>query len=221
MITVVADTHSFIVVNKPTGLIVHGDGERSLLSLLKGQLGTSCLHPVHRLDKDTSGLLLLAKTDEANRELCQAFAAREVTKFYVALTSGKPKKKQGSIKGDMAKGRGGSFKLLLTKNKPAITYLKSFGHEGAPRLWLLKPVTGKTHQLRVALKAWSCPIVGDERYGGEPCDRLYLHAYQLRFQWRGEQHSFQCLPESGELFNEGFRDRLSALGDPQMLGWQA
>lgn len=221
MISVVDETDDFVIVNKPVGQLVHGDGSLSVLAELKTQLNLACLHPVHRLDKETSGLLLFAKTEQANRELCEAFAARHVNKFYVALTAGKPKKKQGLIKGDMAKSRGGSFKLLNSTNNPAMTYLKSFGCEGGPRLWLLKPVTGKTHQLRVALKAWSCPIMGDERYGAVQSDRLYLHAYQLSFPLGQKHYTYRCLPEAGEYFNQHFGERLAAIGDPQALNWPA
>ena len=229
--------HDFVVVNKPAGIAVHGHNGATLVEQLRHQLGLDVLHPVHRLDLATSGLLIFAKTADANRELCQMFAARKVQKLYIALSRGKPKQKQGWVKGDMEKARGGSYKLTKSLNNPAITYLHSFGSQSAgqqtdqsasiadlpmPRLWVMRPITGKTHQLRVALKSLGASILGDERYGGPPADRLCLHALALRFYYAGELFNFTALPETGTDFDILIKNgRLSALGDPWQLPWPA
>jgi tRNA pseudouridine32 synthase/23S rRNA pseudouridine746 synthase len=194
----------------------------------------------------TSGLLILAKNIESNQVLSKMFEQRNVTKYYLALSNQKPKKKQGLIKGDMAKSRGGSWKLLKSKGNPAVTQFFSFSISLSAqnpvkglRLFLLKPRTGKTHQLRVALKSLGAPILGDERYFPKAekgksevlsssntadsiwhVDRGYLHAWRLIFVYQGETFDISDLPQSGRLFcDEGMTRFLSDLGHPNELDW--
>ncbi|GAD00582.1 TIGR01621 family pseudouridine synthase [Agarivorans albus] len=182
----VAEHSDFIVVNKPSGINFHTEsGELGLVELARQQFALD-LWPVHRLDKLTSGLLLLAKNKSAAARFQELFSQGLVNKFYLALASNKPKKKQGLIKGDMLKARNGSWKLGHTNDNPAITQFFSFALLPKRRLFLLKPHTGRTHQLRVALKSLGAPILGDTRYGGEAAERGYLHAFGLQFNW-GEQ----------------------------------
>lgn len=159
------------------------------------------LWPVHRLDKATSGLVIFAKSAKAAADFTPMFSQQEVTKHYIALALGKPKKKQGWVKGDMEKGRNGSWLLARTQTNPAITQFTSCAIEvekkEAKRLYLIKPKTGKTHQIRVALKSIGCPILGDTRYKGEKSDRCYLHALALSFNWQGEVCNFKAEPEQG------------------------
>ncbi len=110
MYRILAQHKDFMVINKGPGLGMHDETDEAgllhpgLVSRVKADTGL-LLYPVHRLDKMTSGLVLLARTTEANRALSMAFAAREVSKQYLALSDRKPKKKQGWVKGDMQKGR--------------------------------------------------------------------------------------------------------------------
>jgi tRNA pseudouridine32 synthase / 23S rRNA pseudouridine746 synthase len=152
---------------------------------------------VHRLDKMTSGLLLLARTPQANRALSMSFAERQVSKQYLALSDCKPKKKQGWIKGDMQKGRGGSWLLTRSLENPAISWFDSTPVREGLRLFRIKPQTGKTHQIRVAMKSIGAPILGDARYGGSPAERGYLHAWRLDFVLWDTPFSFECPPEPG------------------------
>lgn len=176
----------YLVVNKPAGIGMHQEGEEpGLVRVLSERLGER-LYPVHRLDKMTTGVLLLARNSAANRELSRQFAERSTRKWYLALSDSKPTKKQGLIKGDMEKARGGSWKLARSLVNPAITRFHSCLLADHLRGFLLQPVTGKTHQLRVALKSQGSPILGDDRYGGTPADRGYLHAWQLQFEYGGE-----------------------------------
>ncbi|MFM5458440.1 TIGR01621 family pseudouridine synthase [Aeromonas veronii] len=196
---------AFLVIDKQPGIGMHdekGDGESvnpGLVNRVKADTGLT-LYPVHRLDKMTSGLVLLARTTEANRELSMAFAAREVSKQYLALSDRKPKKKQGWVKGDMQKGRGGSWMLARTLENPAISWFDSVSVREGLRLYRIKPQTGKTHQIRVALKSIGAPILGDERYGGTPAERGYLHAWRLSFTLAGEPFDFVCPPYVGSKF---------------------
>ncbi len=177
------------------------------------------LFSVHRLDKMTSGLLLLAKSSEAAATFTALFEARKIEKYYLAISLRKPKKKQGWIKGDMAPSRRGNYKLLSTCNAPAITQFVSTALRPNERLFLVKPHTGKTHQIRVALKSLGAPIAGDTRYADatearkEECG--YLHAYALRFEYKGEALSFTCKPDFGERFtNASFETALQTYTAP-------
>ncbi|GLR70613.1 TIGR01621 family pseudouridine synthase [Agaribacter marinus] len=205
----------FMVIYKPCQVEMHS-AENGIIPKTKAISGnTSTLFLVHRLDKGTSGLLILAKNKPAAAVLSQNFAERKVNKYYIALTSGKPKKKQGLIKGDMQKSRNGSYKLVKTHQNPAITQF--FTNSFAPniRLYILKPYTGKTHQLRVALQSNSTPILGDTRYSpqntGANEDRMYLHACYLSFEFDGIEYTFICPPKEGERWQDQFdEDDISA-----------
>ena len=144
---------------------------------------------------------MLAKTAAAAREFGELFAAHRVEKYYLALAKGKPRKKQGTIKGDMEKARRGAWKLTRTLDQPAITHFRSFGTESGIRVFLVQPASGKTHQIRVALKSLGTPILGDRLYGGEQSDRVYLHAFGLRFQLNNRQYVYVTPPSYGELFH--------------------
>ena len=186
----------FILVNKHPNVSVHkDDGDIMLTHEVAKMSGDERLYLVHRLDKMTSGLLLLARNQSAASELSQLFANREVDKFYLAIGSKKPKKKQGLIKGDMERSRRASWKLIASQNNPAITQFFSLAGETGERLFLCKPYTGKTHQIRVALKSVGSPIVGDPIYNpSSEADRGYLHAWAIRFYYAGKEYSYICDP---------------------------
>lgn len=203
----------FIVVNKPIDVSVHrDDAEQGFIELLCQQERYDKLWLVHRLDKVTSGLIILATNREAAAILSGYFAEHLVKKHYIAIAKVKPKKKQGLISGDMQKSRNGSWKLLHTLNNPAITRFYSYSCEPQLRLFHLLPQTGKTHQLRVMMKSISSPILGDKRYTGESADRVYLHAYALQFSYQGNEFILKCLPTEGEYFKKvSVLDRIRTL----------
>lgn len=189
----------FWLINKPIGWTIQKDEQAPSILLWLNEQEDQTAYPVHRLDKPTSGLLIVAKTPDANRALSMAFAAKQISKTYLAISATKPKKKQGWVKGDMAKSRRGQFKLLRTQDNPASTQFKSVALADGLRGFLLRPKTGKTHQLRVALKSLGSPILGDKLYAGESAERLYLHAYALRFELFEQSYEFQRLPDSAWL----------------------
>lgn len=191
----------FVVINKPAGVSVHKDQEETgLVTLVAAQLGVEKLWLVHRLDKVTSGLLILALNSESAAKFSRLFEEHQIHKTYLALSAQKPKKKQGQIVGDMKKARNGAWKLCQTRENPAITRFYSVSCEPNLRLFILKPQTGKTHQLRVAMKSLGSPILGDELYGKktEEIDRTYLHAFCLQFIYEGERIAVSMLPKEGE-----------------------
>lgn len=200
-IPVIFENDDFVVVNKPIGLAVQDEANnRGILPLLQTQLNIPKLWLVHRLDKVTSGLLMLAKNADSASRLSQYFAQRQMQKYYLALSNNKPKKKQGAVVGDMRKIRDGKWALSTSKSNPAIGQFFSCSVEANTRLFVIRPHTGKTHQLRVMLKSLSSPILGDVMYTGTKADRTYLHAYGLQFEDDGYFHRFTCMPQQGNLF---------------------
>ena len=193
----------WIALNKPAGIGMHTEGDEPGLVVLASEAFQQPLWPVHRLDKVTSGILLLATSAEGAARLSELFAVHAMRKYYRAQSHSRPDKKQGWIKGDMSKGRNGSWLLQRSQQNPAITrFISAFDEPSATRTFLLHPLTGRTHQLRVALKSLGSPIDGDERYGGQPSDRTYLHAFALCWddpQPDGSRHAVQliCPPSEG------------------------
>ena len=218
-LTVIAEHNDFYVIEKPAGLNFHSEEGPGFVVLAEQQLKEK-LFAVHRLDKVTSGLIILARNNQAAAQFTRLFTAHEIDKFYLALSDAKPKKKQGWVKGDMAKSRRSSFKLLKTSDIPAITLFYSFNVAANLRGFILKPYSGKTHQLRVALKSLAAPILGDVLYGGTVCERTYLHAYALCFKWQNERFEFMCKPNSGTKFEQLIKhDNFHTWQQPWHLDW--
>lgn len=202
-IAVVYQNNDFIIALKNAGVNFHSEEEAGFVVRISQQMGIP-LFPVHRLDKMTSGLVILAKTSEAAAQFGKMFENREVEKYYLAISMRKPKKKQGWVKADMGAARRGDYKLLPTMDNPAITQFISCALRTHERFFLIKPHTGKTHQIRVALKSLGSPCAGDERYANadeaRKEDRGYLHAYALRFSLYDEEFEFVSPPNEGERF---------------------
>ncbi len=213
-IEVVFNNQDFMVVNKPAGLNFHSevdDAEQrqaGLVVLLKQQQAVAELYPVHRLDKMTSGLVIFALNKATAQAFQVLFEQHQVQKFYLAISDKKPKKKQGWVIGDMQPVRRGSWMLTKTKRNPAKTQFISALIEPKRRLYLIKPITGKTHQIRVALKSIGAPILGDIRYGeanmAKQVDRGYLHAFAIQFLLYDQAYQFVCPPSPTNRGGEEF-----------------
>lgn len=192
----------FLVVHKPHGMSFHAESESiGFIESLYTITSYKELFPVHRLDKMTSGLCVVALNKSAAQAFGRLFEERRVSKLYVAISDKKPKKKQGLIKGGMSPSRRGQWKLTQTDVNVAETRFYSSSISPGKRLYFLEPKTGKTHQLRVAMKSIGAPILGDTRYGGSESDRGYLHACYLSFLWKGEMEAYFLLPEASDSFN--------------------
>jgi tRNA pseudouridine32 synthase/23S rRNA pseudouridine746 synthase len=210
---ILADEADFMLFYKPAGMNFHSeDGKKGFVVLAQELMQTSELYSVHRLDKMTSGVILLAKSSKYANIFAKMFEQRTIQKYYLAISTRKPKKKQGWVKADMAPARRGSYKLLQTKNNPAITQFLSTSTRPNERLFLLKLHTGKTHQIRVALKSIAAPIAGDIRYAdateAKKEDRGYLHAYALAFRLNDKEYTFVNPPSEGKRFTT---DELQAI----------
>jgi 23S rRNA pseudouridine955/2504/2580 synthase len=223
------DDH-MIVLNKPPGLAVQGGTgqQRHLVAMLPALRFGRADDPrlVHRLDKDTSGLLVLARTGAAAVELARLFRSRAVEKIYFAAVAGRPEPKRGSIHFGLVKaaGKGEGEKMQLVHPdevkdtegaKNATTDYRVIDQAGGRAAWVaLKPVTGRTHQLRAHMAALGCPVAGDGKYGGRGQEndgsgwgaglggaisrKLHLHAARLSFPHpvTGQRMTFSApLPE--------------------------
>ena len=184
-----------IALNKPAGLAVQGGTgvDRHLDALLDALRFDALERPrlVHRLDRDTSGVLVLARSARAAAELAAAFRAKTTRKIYWAIVVGMPKPREGKIDLPLAKLQGRLGERVMPDEddgKPAVTRYQVVSHAGDKLTWLgLMPITGRTHQLRAHCVALGTPILGDGKYGGKgsrpegvPAPRkLHLHARVL------------------------------------------
>jgi len=188
------EDENIVAVDKPAGLVTHGDGrtkEESAEDWFKGKYPEIKLERpyVHRLDRDTSGVLVFAKNENAYNFLRKAFTDREVKKTYLAFVHGVPKEKKGVIDFDIGRSRK-DFRLRSAQPKAkgklreALTRYEVIGEIGEYALLKVSPETGRTHQIRVHLKAINHPIIGDSLYAPNHSpalgiSRLGLHASEI------------------------------------------
>lgn len=197
------------VISKPLGLLSHSKGDYNpeatveswLKSRLKGIEGDRA-GIVHRLDRATSGVMIVAKTPEALGWLQKQFSQRKVKKIYTAVVEGKPKKAEAVIDMPIERNPKKPQTFRVGSNgKSAITAYKVLKTGGKGSLVLLKPETGRTHQLRVHLAQIGHPIIGDTFYGGKAADRLFLHATELELTLPNKQRKLFKAPLPAE-FNK-------------------
>jgi len=199
-IDLIYENNDFMAVCKPKATSFHNENDTmGFFNFAKAYFKIP-LWPVHRLDKLTSGIIILAKSKKVATKFGLMFENKNIEKTYLAISDKKPKKKQGKITGDMKKSRNGSWMLTQTKINPALTTFQSFALIPKIRLFVVKPLTGKTHQIRVALKSLGSPILGDSRYGGSASDRAYLHAFRIKFTWNNETIELENYPTQGKYF---------------------
>ena len=189
---VLYEDHALIVLDKPAGLAVQGGtGTRRHVDGMLQAWAAGGERPrlVHRLDRDTSGLLAVAKTAAAAAKLTEAFRRQRVEKLYWALVLGRPPDAQGGIDQPLAKqpGKGGERVGASARGLAARTLYRVVARAGKVASWLaLKPLTGRTHQLRVHCALLGTPIIGDGKYGGARAHPdgapkgLMLHAREIR-----------------------------------------
>lgn len=200
-----------IVVNKPSGLLTHAKGglsdEPTVAEIIRPKtlFATDTDRPgiVHRLDRDTSGLLIIAKNPESAAHLQRQFAERTAKKTYIAITDGKPKLNAAKI--DLPIGRNPSAPSTFRidpNGKPAQTTYHVLAENDTQSLVELKPTTGRTHQLRVHLAHLNAPILGDRVYGKSSDCRMMLHAQKLEITLpSGERKVFEAaIPDEFKRF---------------------
>lgn len=195
-IDIVFEDKDIAIINKQAGLVVHpaqghysGTLVNAILYHIKDLSGINGeIRPgiVHRLDKDTSGLIIIAKNDKAHLELTNMFQNKEIKKTYLAIVKGKLNKKKGRIVTQIGRDRNDRKKMAvldsLTQGKNAITNFRVIDQNERFSLVKVDIETGRTHQIRVHMKYMGYPILGDAVYGRVDSEkRQMLHAYKLEF----------------------------------------
>ncbi|GAA5218645.1 TIGR01621 family pseudouridine synthase [Corallincola platygyrae] len=219
------ENEDFWAFDKPPGISCHdekhddGTIAPGFFGLLRAYFDTK-VFPVHRLDKVTSGILLAAKHAESAAKFGQLFEQRTINKYYLAISDKKPRKKQGAVIGDMVKARRGAWKLTKGNTNPAVSHFFTAALGEGLRVFLVKPYTGKTHQIRVALKSLGSPIYGDGLYAGSEADRTYLHAYAIEFKWKNDDLRLISEPGEGAFYRlEKLKTLLAETLSPWRLRW--
>ncbi|MEX2161627.1 MAG: RluA family pseudouridine synthase [Anaerolineales bacterium] len=204
LLDIVFENSDVVVVNKPAGLVVHPAAGHASGTLVHAVLAHAPeiegiggeLRPglVHRLDKDTSGLILLAKNERAQRFLQQQFQGREVHKTYLALVDGQPPSATGRIEAPIGRDPRERKRMAVVpaaKGRDAVTEYHVTARYAKHTLLEVNPLTGRTHQIRVHLAFIGCPVAGDRVYGKRhssiPIERHFLHAARLTLQLPGEE----------------------------------
>ena len=208
---VVYEDDHLLVIDKPAGLVVHPGAGHASGTLAQALQGVAAGGPaaeragiVHRLDRDTSGLMVVARSDEAHRALVRMLREREVTREYLALVSGRPESESGTI--DAPLGRDRALRTRVStrsdRSRPAITHFRVLEELARTALLRVRLETGRTHQIRAHLSEIGHPVCGDPRYGGRDCgkrlglSRQFLHAAALVFRhpYSGENLACESKP---------------------------
>ncbi len=214
---IVHENDELIVCNKPSGIAVHGGSglDWGLIEALRQSRDDRGLDLVHRLDRETSGILLVAKQGKALRALQQRFARRETRKAYLTLMDGRLPGDLWTVDEPLAKVEisGERFTVVDPAGKPSVTTFRRIEHYGDAVFAEATPLTGRTHQIRAHAVFLEAPCAGDARYMEEKMlakwrnrglERLFLHAHSLELEGPdGEPWHFSCpLPEAlGDLLN--------------------
>lgn len=197
---IVFEDNDIIVVNKPPGMVVHPSAGHATGTLvhailahcpdLEGVGGVQRPGIVHRLDKDTSGIMVVAKNDTSHQFLQKQFKKRQVSKQYLALVEHRPPTKTGRIEAAIGRDPKNRQRMAVQpekKGRMAISEFSTMENFAQHTLLNVRILTGRTHQIRVHMAYLNCPVVGDRVYGYKkislPVDRQLLHAYKLRIQW--------------------------------------
>ena len=196
-LNILFENNDLLVIDKPAGMVVHpavGHSSGTLVNAvlgydpeIEGIGGEERPGVVHRLDKETSGLILLAKNERAHRWLQDQFRLRKVEKTYLALVDGKPPTPSGRVEAYIGRDPSHRKKMAIvseSRGREAISEYKTVESFDEHTLLEFHPLTGRTHQIRLHCAFLGCPIVGDEVYGRKKpsidIDRHFLHAFRLK-----------------------------------------
>jgi len=201
---IVYENDDLVIINKPAGMVVHPAPGHSSGTLVHAALGSFSdlqgiggeIRPgiVHRLDKDTSGLIIIAKNDQSHRWLQDQFRLRKVEKVYIALVDGKPPTPYGRIEAAIARDPAHRKQMAVVsegRGRPAVTEYKTLTQYPEHSLIEAHPFTGRTHQIRLHMAFLNCPIVGDLVYGHKKLsleiNRHFLHAARISIILPGDK----------------------------------
>lgn len=203
---VIFEDKHFLVIDKPSGIASHGGSgvSHGAIELLRAARPNEHLELVHRLDRDTSGVLVFAKSRAGLTGLQAAIRAGQVTKQYLCLMIGHPSKAKFDVNAPLQKSvlQGGERMVRVSDNgKPSLTFFREMEQYPGARLMQATLGTGRTHQIRVHAAHIGHPLAGDAKYGDREMNkrfrefglqRLFLHASHLSFEWDGRAYSFSA-----------------------------
>jgi len=204
LMDIIFENDDLLIVNKPAGMVVHPAAGHQTGTLIHAVLnhapeiegigGQQRPGVVHRLDKDTSGLIILAKNDRSHRWIQDQFKSRKVQKVYAALVDGKPPTPSGRVEASIGRDLKSRKKMAVVapqKGRQAISEYHTLEIFADHTLLEVQPVTGRTHQIRLHLAFLGCPVCGDIVYGKKhptiPISRQFLHAQRLALCLPGEE----------------------------------
>lgn len=203
---IIYENADLLVVNKPAGMVVHPAAGHRAGTLVHAALahapeiegigGERRPGVVHRLDKNTSGLILLAKNNATHRWLQDQFRMRKIEKAYLALVDGRPPTPSGRIEAPVGRDPRQRKRMAVVtpeKGRAAVSEYHTVETFAAHTLLEVHPITGRTHQIRLHLAFLGCPVAGDTVYGKRhstiPLERHFLHAFRLKVRLRGEKNA--------------------------------
>ena len=197
-----------VIVDKPAGVLTvpaPGRRSRTVVDLVSAQLGQTLL-AVHRLDEDTTGLLILAGHERARAAMEQLFRDRQVTREYLALASAAPSPPAGRIESRLVEDPDGLVRVVARGGERAVTHYETLARRGRCTLVKCRLETGRRNQIRVHLAALHCPLAGDRKYGfrardGERFPRVMLHSWRMEFvhPLRGTPLALEAMPAEPDL----------------------
>ena len=224
---VVYEDQYLLVISKKSGVLTHpvpGFSKDTIVNALlyhydklSNLSGKDRAGIVHRLDKDTSGLLIVAKNDETHAEFATLFKKRRINKTYLTLLHGEIEPSEGTIKAPIARSKKGQLMKVSSDGKMAVTKYKVLKFIDGLSYVEVKLITGRTHQIRVHFSKMGYAVVGDEHYSSakqqkfakeNDVTRLFLHCSELKFKLKGESYNFKApLPNDLETVLTAFSEK--------------
>ena len=181
---IIYEDKDLIIINKPSGLAVQLGSKTNLSVDVMAKAYNPDARLVHRIDKETSGITILAKNIETSRYMLHLFQTKQIKKKYYAIVSGKLDMVEGRIDKPLRKVKE-TVVVDFENGKEAVTEFKVLKNLNKNRTLIeAKPLTGRTHQIRVHLASIDCPIIGDRKYGSQKSDHLCLHSYEISIPLR-------------------------------------
>jgi 23S rRNA pseudouridine1911/1915/1917 synthase len=201
------DDH-LLVVDKPAGMLVvpaPGRRSRTVVDLVSAATGER-LSAVHRLDEETSGALVLARSDAGRSGMEQLFRAHAVERIYLALVAGVPSPPGGRVAARLQERADGMVEIVTRGGEPAVTHYEVLQRRDRCALVRCRLETGRRNQIRVHMAALGCPVAGDRKYGyrarpGESFRRVMLHSFRVSFRHpvTGAEVAVEVMPKEPEL----------------------
>ena len=218
--SVIFEDKHFLVIDKPVGIAAHGGSgvSHGAIELLRAARPNEHLELVHRLDRDTSGVLVLARSRPGLTGLQELIRDNEVTKQYLCLMTGTPRKAKFDVNAPLLKSvmHGGERMVRVDDaGKPSLTFFQELEQYPGSRLMQATLGTGRTHQIRVHAQYIGHPLAGDPKYGDEEANkrfrakglkRMFLHAARMSFDLGGKNYDFSApLPDDLKAFLDNLR----------------